>query len=78
MLLGNAGAPGTESVEMMAMTPSTTKSSEMPAIGVFTAITTPRMKEQRSTGACVLSTEIPGKFGLVTIIALFVFIVRII
>ena len=71
VLLGDAGVPGTESVEMMGMIPNASKSSELPAIGVFTATTTPRMKEQRSTSASVLSTEIPGRFGLVTIIALF-------
>lgn len=78
MLLGDVGVPGTESVEMMAITPRASKSSELSAIGVFTATITPRMKEQRSTSACVLSTEIPGRFGLVTIIVLFVFIVRMI
>ncbi|KAJ5603616.1 hypothetical protein N7537_006572 [Penicillium hordei] len=74
MLFGDAGVPGTESVEMMEMTPSASKFSELPSIGVFTATTTPRMKEQRSISGGVLSNEIPGRFGLVTIIALFVFI----
>ncbi|KAJ5230042.1 hypothetical protein N7489_010750 [Penicillium chrysogenum] len=41
-LLGDVGVPGTESVDM---TPSS-RSSELPAVGVFTA-TTPRTKEQR-------------------------------
>ncbi|OQE75661.1 hypothetical protein PENNAL_c0071G05062 [Penicillium nalgiovense] len=65
VLLGDVGVPGTESVDM---TPSS-KSSDLPAIGVFTVTTTPQIKEQRSTSACVLSAAIPGEFGLATAIA---------